>query len=164
VKFHLAGSSTPEPQHMDYLAQLMASAEGFPIHFDVNPSAEQLHKLYSDAAIYWHGTGIGADLVASPEKAEHFGISLVEAMSAQAVPFSLNAGGPREIISHGETGFLYDTPDELAKLTIDLLATTSSERRVGMGRAAARRAAEYSREHFTRRINDLIDDLVQESV
>jgi GT2 family glycosyltransferase/glycosyltransferase involved in cell wall biosynthesis len=159
VEFHLAGSSTPEPQHMDYLAQLMASARDFPIQFHVNPSAEQLHQLYRDAATYWHGTGIGADLVASPEKAEHFGISLVEAMSAQAVPFSLNSGGPREIIAHGETGYLYDTPDELAKLTLDLFDTASSERRVILGRAAARRAAEFSRENFSRRINDLVDDV-----
>src|SRR5271157_1144466 len=93
VELHLAGSSTPEPQHIDYMAQLMASAQGFPIHFHVNPSSEQLHQLYRDAAVYWHGTGIGADLVVAPEKAEHFGISLVEAMSAEAVPFSLAAGG-----------------------------------------------------------------------
>src|SRR5271157_3891843 len=159
VELHLAGSSTPEPQHIDYLAQLMASAQGFPIHFHVNASAEQLHQLYRDAAVYWHGTGIGADLVASPEKAEHFGISLVEAMSAEAVPFSLAAGGPREIITHGETGFLYDTPDELAELTLDLFATTSIERRETLGRAAGRRAVEFSRENFSRKINDLIDGL-----
>jgi glycosyltransferase involved in cell wall biosynthesis len=159
VEFHLAGSSMPGPQEMDYLVQLVASAQGFPIHFHVNPSPEELHELYREGAAYWHGTGIGADLVAHPEKAEHFGISLVEAMSAQDVPFSLNSGGPREIITQGETGFFYDTTDELADLTLNLFEARSYERRVQVGRAAGHRALDFSRESFSRRINDLIDDL-----
>jgi glycosyltransferase involved in cell wall biosynthesis len=160
VEFHLAGSSIPEPQHMDYLTQLMASAQGFPIHFHVNPPPEQLHRLYREAAVYWHGTGIGADLVTAPEKAEHFGISLVEAMSAEAVPFSLTAGGPREIITPGENGFLYESPEELAEVTLDLFATAATARRERLGRAAGHRAVEFSRENFARRINDLIDTLM----
>jgi GT2 family glycosyltransferase/glycosyltransferase involved in cell wall biosynthesis len=159
VELHLAGSSMPVPQQMDYLARLMASAQGFPIHFHVNPYLEELRELYRGAAAYWHGTGIGADLVSNPEKAEHFGISLVEAMSAQVVPFSLNSGGPREIITHGKTGFLYDTTDELADLTLDLFEARSYDLRKKVGQAAERRAAEFSRENFSRRINDLIDDL-----
>jgi GT2 family glycosyltransferase/glycosyltransferase involved in cell wall biosynthesis len=160
LELHLAGSSMPVPEQMDYLAQLMASVQGFPVHFHVNPSLRELHELYSDAAAYWHGTGIGADLVANPERAEHFGISLVEAMSAQDVPFSLNSGGPREIITHGKTGFLYDTTDELADLTLDLFEARSHELRKQVGRAAGRRAVDFSRENFSRRINDLIDDLI----
>jgi GT2 family glycosyltransferase/glycosyltransferase involved in cell wall biosynthesis len=159
VELHLAGSSMPAPEQMNYLAQLMASAQGFPVHFHVNPPLGELHELYRDAAAYWHGTGIGADLVANPEKAEHFGISLVEAMSAQDVPFSLNSGGPREIITHGKTGFLYDTTAELASLTLDLFEARSCELREQVGQAAGRRAVEFSRENFSRRINDLIDDL-----
>jgi GT2 family glycosyltransferase len=159
VELHLAGSSTPEPEHMDYLAQLMALAHGFPIHFHVNPPSEQLQQLYQDAVIYWHGTGIGADLVLSPEKAEHFGISLVEAMSAEAIPFALSSGGPREIIDDGETGFLYETTAQLADLTLTLFAEGSEERRRRVGRAASRRALEYSREKFAREVNALIDEI-----
>jgi glycosyltransferase involved in cell wall biosynthesis len=159
VELHLAGSSVPTAQQMDYLVELMALAQGFPIHFHVSPSPEELHKLYRDAAAYWHGTGIGADLIANPEKAEHFGISLVEAMSAQVVPFALNSGGPREIITPGKTGFLYDTADELASLTLDLFESRSYELGKQVGRAAGRRAVEFSRENFGRRINDLIDNL-----
>jgi GT2 family glycosyltransferase/glycosyltransferase involved in cell wall biosynthesis len=164
VELHLAGSSTPDSQHMDYLSQLMEAARGFPIFFHINPSAEQLHLLFQDAALYWHGTGIGADLVSAPEKAEHFGISLVEAMSAQAVPFAFTAGGPREIIKHGETGFLYETQEQLALLTLDLFAPTARERRVAMGRAAGRRAVEFSREYFARRIGILVGELAERAV
>jgi glycosyltransferase involved in cell wall biosynthesis len=106
--------------------------------------------------VYWHGTGIGADLVSAPEKAEHFGISLVEAMSAEAVPFALTAGGPREIIVHGDDGFLYETPEQLAELTLDLLSPSSRDRLVTLGRAAGRRAGDFSREEFGKRVNDLV--------
>ena len=59
VEFHLAGSSTPGGEHMDYLAALKASAVGHPIYFHVNCSEQDLQGLYRDALVYWHGAGIG---------------------------------------------------------------------------------------------------------
>jgi GT2 family glycosyltransferase/glycosyltransferase involved in cell wall biosynthesis len=162
VELHIAGSWTPVLEHMGSWAELMASAEGFPIHFHFNPSAKLLDELYRDAAVYWQGTGLGADLVAEPEEAGHFGISLVEAMSAQAVPFSLNAGAPREIVSHGENGFLYGTTEELAERTLQFF-TAGTDRRQRLGAAAGARAADFSREKFTNRINDLVERLVEKS-
>lgn len=159
VELHLAGSSTPEPQHMDYLNRLMESAHGYPIRFHVNASPEILRNLYKTAAVYWHGTGIGTDLNQSPEKAEHFGITLVEAMSAQAVPLSLAAGGPREVITHGANGFLYDTTAELEALTIRLLAADGSEERKALARAAALTAERFSKHQFVDKFFSAVDTL-----
>lgn len=58
-------------------------AEGFPIKFIVNNSNDELWDLYSKAKIYWHATGHGEDLNKYPERAEHFGISTVEAMGGR---------------------------------------------------------------------------------
>jgi glycosyltransferase involved in cell wall biosynthesis len=113
--------------------------------------------LYRDAAIYWHANGLQADLERGPEKAEHFGISIVEAMSAQCVPFAFNAGGPREIITHGADGFLYDTTDSLVELTLDLLGDNGAARRVAMGRAAGKTAERYAVERFTATMRQLVD-------
>ncbi len=162
IELHLAGSSMPEPQHMDYLAQLFEMAQGYPVFFHINPSMESLHQLYRGATLYWHGTGIGADLAVTPEKAEHFGISIVEAMSAYAIPLALASGGPREIIEHGENGFLYDTPEELARLTISLLHPDTVEWRQHLSRAAAHKASEFSRERFGENFRLLFSKLVQQ--
>jgi glycosyltransferase involved in cell wall biosynthesis len=161
-ELHLAGSSMPEPQHMDYLAGLFEMAEGYPVIFHVNPSMERLHQLYREATLYWHGTGIGADLAATPEKAEHFGISIVEAMSAYTIPLALASGGPREIIDHREDGFLYDSPEELARLTVSLLDPEASEWRRHVSRAAARKASEFSRDKFAERFNLMLAKLVEQ--
>ena len=45
---------------------------------------------------------------------ESFGISTAQAMLCGAVPIGANARGFQEQITHGETGFLCDSPDEAA--------------------------------------------------
>jgi glycosyltransferase involved in cell wall biosynthesis len=159
VELHLAGSSAPGEEHMDYLASLKVSAEGYPVHFHVNASVETLTELYRDAAVYWHGTGIGVNMAEHPDKAEHFGISLVEAMSAQAIPFALNAGGPREIITDGETGFLYDTVEMLSDLTVQIFLKSSKAQAQRIGRAAGDRARAFSTETFIHRVDHLVSEI-----
>ncbi|MBX6385488.1 MAG: glycosyltransferase [Microbispora sp.] len=161
VELHLAGSSTPEPEHMDYLNQLQQMATGLPVVFHVNVPQETLSELYRDAAVYWHGTGLEADLVQDPGQAEHFGITIAEAMSAECVPLAFNAGGPREIIMHGVDGFLYASLEELADMTYQILAPGFAARRETMGKAAGRRAAAFSVDAFTRAIRRVIEDQPQ---
>ncbi len=148
IEFHIAGSSTPDPHQMDYLTQLQRDAEGTSIKFHVNASSAVLSKLYMDAALYWHATGLGVDLETYPAGAEHFGIAIVEAMSAGCVPLAFNAGGPREIITHGVDGCLFDSLDELIGESIELLDPRSIDRRTTMGVAAMRRAQHYSYRNF----------------
>ena len=159
VELHLAGSSTPAAEHMDYLASLKASAKGYPIHFHVNCSSHELRRLYREAFAYWHGTGIGADLTAEPERAEHFGISIVEAMSAQAIPFALNSGGPREIIVDGENGFLFDSVETMVRLTLEIFSKGEHPRAERIMAAAELRAQDFAIENFERKIETLLQEL-----
>jgi glycosyltransferase involved in cell wall biosynthesis/GT2 family glycosyltransferase len=147
VELHLAGSSHPAPENMAYLAELMASADGFPIHFHVNIDSEDLDALYASANVYWHATGLGSNLVAEPWAAEHFGISIVEAMSAGAIPLALASGGAREIITHGVDGFLYDNAEALIEETLDLISG-NAERRARLSDEAMRRAGAFSVKAF----------------
>ena len=156
VELHLAGSSVPEPLHMAYLRDLHRMADGLPVKFHVNPTKAVLSKLYRDAAIYWHATGLHCDLEREPQKAEHFGISIVEAMSTGTVPLAFNAGGPREIVTSGVDGFLYETTDVLVELTAGLLRGSDTERRVAMGRAASNTAERYKVVNFIAKVRQLV--------
>jgi glycosyltransferase involved in cell wall biosynthesis len=160
VELHLAGSSIPEREHQDYLSSLRLAAKDYPVVFHVNCPTEKLHELYRDSIVYWHGTGIGANLDDHPEMAEHFGISIVEAMSGGAIPFALNSGGPREIIRNGVTGFLYDSMDDLAELTVQVLEPKNQERVKRMVSGACVAAKEFSVERFKREFGMLVDEFV----
>ncbi|WP_158805835.1 glycosyltransferase [Acidisoma sp. L85] len=155
-ELHLAGSSMPTAEDIDYLATLRRLANGLPVFFYVNVAPDDLIGLYQKAEIYWHGTGLGADLEQEPEKAEHFGISLVEAMSAACVVFAYGSGGPCEIITDGVDGFLYSSIEILAKRTQQLIAESECSREA-IGRAAGRRAADFSTSRFNSHVRRLAD-------
>lgn len=49
-----------------------------------------------------------ADLVLLLSEKESFGLTLLEAMTTGVVPIGSNAGGIKEVIKHGETGYIVD--------------------------------------------------------
>jgi glycosyltransferase involved in cell wall biosynthesis/GT2 family glycosyltransferase len=156
LEMHIAGSSIPDPMQMSYLDRLQRQAKDLPVTFHVNTSNERLAELYRDAALYWHAAGLAAPLAESPGSAEHFGITVLEAMSAGCVPMVFNAGGPREIVTHGADGILYNSLHELVDSAAQLLAPESDQMREAMGHAAARRAVGFAPIAFHNRIRKLL--------
>ena len=81
----LVGSS--DPAHADYLRRVASSAQGYPIEILPDVPFDTLRDLYSRASIYWHATGLErTGLTDTPSSAEHFGITVLQAMAAGAVP------------------------------------------------------------------------------
>jgi glycosyltransferase involved in cell wall biosynthesis len=92
-----------------------------------------------------------------PERAEHFGMSTVEAMSAGCVPVVVRKGGQKEIVSHGESGYLWDTVDELVGNSLQLI---QDQRLLERLRSAARkRAGMFGRERFASRFLSYVQQL-----
>ena len=63
-----------------------------------------------------------------PERFEHFGITVVEAMAAGAVPLVFGAGGPAEIVGTASTASTGDTLDELVEVSQELTVDTQRRR------------------------------------
>lgn len=101
----------------DYLRSMEKSSEGYPIEILKSPDFTTLRDLYGKARIFWSASGFGEDEEKNPDKVEHFGITVVEAMSAGAVPIVFNAGGHREIIKDEDNGFLWESTGQLVKIT-----------------------------------------------
>ena len=70
---------------------------------------------YKLAKIYWHASGFGEDLETHPEKAEHFGITTVEAMINGLVPIVIDAGGQKEIVVQDRWVFMEDQKNYFLK-------------------------------------------------
>lgn len=113
----LAGGSTDS----DYLIHLQKLAKDLPVDIIPNPSLTQVRQLLSQAKIFWSATGYDINPKLFPEKAEHFGITPVEAMAAGCVPVVTNIGGHTETIVHGQSGFLWSTLEDLIKFTQRLM-------------------------------------------
>ena len=64
-----------------------------------------------------------SDLVLLLSEKESFGLTLLEAMKTGVVPIGSNAGGIKEVIKHGETGYIVDVGDseQAAQYAIKLL-------------------------------------------
>lgn len=155
--YHLVGSCPPDSASRHYVEQLRDAAAGHPIYLHVNSPYEELRHWYNQASLFWHAAGFGVDEMQYPERTEHFGMSTVEAMSAGCVPVVANAGGQKEIVSHGKSGYLWNTVDELVRHTADLI--TNPELRTTIGHHARERFLDFDRKHFSNRLISLFEQL-----
>ncbi len=138
----------------DYVLAARRAAQGLPIELHVNARGEVVHRLLGEASLYWHAGGYGEDPERHPERFEHFGIAVVEAMAAGAVPLVFAAAGPAEIVQHGINGYLWETPDELIELSSRLIGDPALRNRLSV--AAQQRAADFAAGRFTRAVDDLL--------
>lgn len=127
--------------------------KGFPIVLVENPSNDVLWSLYKKAKIYWHAAGFGEDIKKNPDRAEHFGISTVEAMSVGAVPIVYNAGGQTEIVQGSQSGFLWDTKEILIERTNEIIKDESLWNTYS--KKAINRAGDFSQQRFCKEIMSL---------
>jgi glycosyltransferase involved in cell wall biosynthesis len=148
-EYHIAGSCGNDPGARLWLNSLRREAEDLPVHFHPDASYAELSSLYAEASIFWHAAGFGVDEDLHPERTEHFGMSTAESMGAGCIPVVAARGGQKEIVSHGESGYLWNTVDELVSLTLSLCTSTSNLK--GMATAARERSTAFSRERFAER-------------
>ena len=111
-------------------------------------------QIYKRAKIYWHAAGFGQDLEKFPERAEHFGITTLEAMAAGEVPLVYSAGGQKDIINNGKNGYLWKTQKQLLDQTLKLIGNTSLLS--NFSNFAVKRAADFSVKSFYDKLEKII--------
>lgn len=158
VDLHLVGSVPPEAEHRDYLAACLERARGLRVHFHVDAPSETVMELLESCSFYWHAAGFGVDPLLRPDQCEHFGISVVEAMSAGLVPFVVANGGPAQIVEDGVSGFHYSDRAQLVSLTEAALRARPSDL-AAMRERAVLRSQNYSYEAFRKRWTDLAAEI-----
>jgi glycosyltransferase involved in cell wall biosynthesis len=137
--------------------KLLERCAGLPIHFHFDISELEKQRLLARATLYWHATGMGRKEPVDAYAFEHFGISVVEAMGAGCIPLCYAGGGPTEIIEFGRSGWLFDSPSELAVLT--QLTAWSPERMSSMQREARARAQVVSQKAFSRNLHQFLAEV-----
>jgi len=102
----------------------------------VNPDKKMYDQIVGEAKVYLHLM-----------EGEHFGISVVEAMSAGCVPIVHDSGGPREIVQDG-VGYRWRKVEEIPAMVDRGIRTSPSE-------PAAKRARDFSVDSFQRRLSSV---------
>lgn len=139
----------------NYVQQVIEKSRGFPIEIITDADFNKLTGYYGKAKLYWHAAGFGEDLRKFPERAEHFGITTIEAMSAGCIPFVFNGGGQKEIVTEGKNGFLWNTVVELTEKTSEFLIKKDQYTRFFQKTQIDSKL--YSKEVFINRLNRLTD-------
>jgi glycosyltransferase involved in cell wall biosynthesis len=104
-----------------FMSKLRESSKDLPVELVIDPHFDEVKKLFSRAGIFWSASGFGYNEYENPTKVEHFGMSVVEGMSAGAVPVITKLGGFKEIVESGRDGFLWTTIEELQKYTLQAI-------------------------------------------
>lgn len=138
----------------DYLPRLKKMTEGYPIEIMESPDFKSLKQLYGESKIFWSAAGYGEDEVKNPEKVEHFGMTVVEAMAAGAVPIVCNAGGHKEIIKDGVNGFVWESISSLISKTKKVISIKGIY--ANLSKEAKKDSLNFSYEEFEKKILSLI--------
>lgn len=138
----------------EYFSRLKSEAKSYPIELLENPDFKTLQKLYSKAKFFWFATGFGVNESKEPEKAEHFGITIVEAMASGCVPLVVGKGGPKEIIKEGETGFFWESEKELKKKTLKLIKEPATLKKLTEN--VVKSSKRFSKERFCEKFDEII--------
>ncbi|MBO8126751.1 MAG: glycosyltransferase family 4 protein [Firmicutes bacterium] len=156
-EYYVIGGRGRSHEDCSYYQTLSRLAAECGVHLCSDLPRQELLELLAAAKVYWHGTGFTHPN--QPESAEHFGISIVEALAAKAVPLVYPVGGPAEIVADGVTGFFWSTPQQLAEKTI--LLARDHRLRARLAQEGCRAATRYSQSRLRSKFRHLLGRINQ---
>ncbi len=138
----------------DYVKELKRRSKSYPIEIIESPSWKEVRSLYGKAKLFWSASGYGVDEQKEPSRVEHFGITVVEAMAAGAVPLVFAAGGHKEVVKEGRNGFLWKRTNQLLRKTEKVIDDGKLLRH--LSKQAKEDSIEYGYERFEKEVTAII--------
>ncbi|HVW01750.1 MAG TPA: glycosyltransferase family 4 protein [Planctomycetaceae bacterium] len=155
ARLRLMGSVDHRPENLNECRRLQREALGLPIEFGFNLPRHELQRTLGEASIYVHATGYSADEMIPPQCCEHFGIAILEAMSAGCVPVVFARGGAVDFVEHGRNGFLFLDADQAGRQIAWLLQHPAERER--MAERAIETSRRYRYEDFRERLATILN-------
>ncbi|HZT66385.1 MAG TPA: glycosyltransferase [Acidimicrobiales bacterium] len=145
VRAGLVIAGAMDEKSRPYLAELRRRAQGLPVAFEVDPDDARMADLYRRAL---------ACLVTAPN--EDFGIVPLEAMASGTPVIAVDAGGPRETVVHGRTGWL--VPGRPGAFAVRMAEVAEAgDDMAPMRNAARRRALDFRWDRFVDRVDEVME-------
>jgi glycosyltransferase involved in cell wall biosynthesis len=134
--------------NLEYFNRVKKAVERSPhtINLFPNCDSDTKQRLVSESNYFWHAGGLGIPQ-SKPEKMEHFGIAVVEAIDSGLIPVVFDAAGPAEILG-AFPQLRFETLPELSSKTIALSQMETQE--IFEIRSSLRKMSEnFSTENFS---------------
>lgn len=104
ARFEFYGGLGGGEENAKYFASLVERGSRVKAKVHANASRRVIENALNEATFYIHPCGMGYYPGIAPEKLEHFGIALVEAMSRGCIPITWGWGGAAELMSYNACG------------------------------------------------------------
>ena len=112
------------------------------IQFEINASLDTLIRIMRESRVYFH-----------PMIGDHFGMAVVEAMSAGLIPVVANKGGPSEFVPQRYQFATLEQAAEIIALVFNALPNTEQIK-------ICEETSKFSNSHYTNGFQWLINELV----
>lgn len=138
-----------------YLEKLKKISEGFNIKFKTDLSNKDFNETYSKSKFFIQAKGLDIDSEKYPGLLEHFGMTLVEAMSYGCIPLAPNIGGYSETIENGYSGFHFKDKENAIEILSQLIKDEKRTKKISSN--ARKEAKKYSLERMKKEIDEAIN-------
>ena len=122
-ELHLVGGL--DKRNNKYFEKVARLSRNRRIFLHPNASSETLDHLYKTSTLFWHATGLNVH-DRKPEKMEHFGISVVEAIGNGLLPIVFDSAGPAEILAEFPE-LRFTNHEDLVKKTLNARTLESAK-------------------------------------
>jgi glycosyltransferase involved in cell wall biosynthesis len=162
-KLVLVGNVNQTPDALRYFEackKLEREAEGRVTILNDLPQQELL-KWLGQSFGYVHGTGAFIPPGSDPEKCEHFGLSIIEAMAFGCIPLVYARGGIFDVLEPGVSGIPYIDRDGLEKGMSEIAGLWGTGEGYMIQQAAIKGASVQGQEHFTAKLAQFLQLALQ---
>jgi GT2 family glycosyltransferase len=111
----------------DYMLLVSDVLTGLNAEIRAGPPFEEVRDLCLRSFAYVHASGFGRDPRAEPDRFEHFGIAVAQAVGAGCFPIVFAAAGPLEIVEAVGLGLPFENVDELEMRLREAIALFPAE-------------------------------------
>jgi glycosyltransferase involved in cell wall biosynthesis len=150
----LIGGAGSDARSRRYVGDLQRRAAGLDVSIEVDADQATLDAAYRRATLFWHAAGFERPR-RCPERAEHFGMVVVEAMAYGVPPLVFDDGGLSELVDD-DCGVRWRSVGALVDASIALLDDPA--RRACLADTARQYSSRFSPEVFQSRLQRVLFD------
>ena len=154
----LIGNINPDPESEAYYKSCCEAidADGTAIQIKSNIASKELFTILKTSFGYVHGAGAFVDATKEPERCEHYGIAVGEAMACGCIPLVYQYGGYWDFLEQDTGGIAYQDFDGL----VEGFSRVAALYRTGMARTMRKQnrqaAIQLNQQHFTQQLAHLL--------